>query len=124
MMAYMITALVVAPMVALLIGGLLNDFYGWRAIFAFIALLGVAEVLLAYPRVPETRPESTDVHSARGMVLGFLYQLRVPAFLGYAGQVAFGMGLFLAFIGAGPYGIGRASVRDREGQDGEIPDVS
>jgi DHA1 family bicyclomycin/chloramphenicol resistance-like MFS transporter len=33
LMAYMITALVIVPMISLLIDGLLNDAFNWRAIF-------------------------------------------------------------------------------------------
>jgi DHA1 family bicyclomycin/chloramphenicol resistance-like MFS transporter len=37
------------------------------------------------------------------MLSGFGVLLRVPAFLGYAGQAAFGMGMFMAFLGAAPF---------------------
>lgn len=103
MMAYMITALVVAPMVAPLIGSLIQAEFGWRAIFVFIAGIGVAQLLFAFPRVPETRPSNADVQTLGGMLLGFIALLRMPMFLAYAGQVAFGMGMFMAFVGAAPY---------------------
>jgi len=45
----------------------------------------------------------TDVQTLRGMLSGFAVLLRVPAFLGYAGQVGFGMGMFMAFLGAAPF---------------------
>ena len=103
LMAYMITALVVAPMISPLIGGLLNDAFDWRAIFIFAGVIGALVLVFALPRVPETLPPGTDVQTFRGMLGGFLILLRVPAFLGYAGQVGFGMGMFMAFLGAAPF---------------------
>ena len=103
LMAYMITALVVAPMVSPLIGGLLNDFFGWRAIFVFSGAVGIVVLAVALPRVPESLQPGTSVQTFRGMLSGFGVLLRVPAFLGYAGQAAFGMGMFMAFLGAAPF---------------------
>ncbi len=103
LMAYMITALVVAPMVAPLIGGLLNDAFGWRAIFIFSGVVGIAVLAAAWPRVPETLQPGASAQTFRGMLSGFGVLLRVPAFLGYAGQVGFGMGMFMAFLGAAPF---------------------
>ncbi len=103
LMAYMITALVVAPMVSPLIGGLLNDFFDWRAIFVFTGVVGALVLALALPKVPETLEAGGEVQTFRGMLSGFVILLRVPAFLGYAGQVGFGMGMFMAFLGAAPF---------------------
>ena len=103
LMAYMITALVVAPMGSPLIGGLLNDFFGWRAIFVFSGVVGVVVLAAALPRVPESLQPGTSVQTFRGMLSGFAVLLRVPAFLGYAGQAGFGMGMFMAFLGAAPF---------------------
>jgi len=103
LMAYMITALVVAPMISPLIGGVLNDAFDWRAIFMFAGLVGALVLVFALPRVPETLPQGADVQTFRGMLGGFAILLRVPVFLGYAGQVGFGMGMFMAFLGAAPF---------------------
>ena len=103
LMAYMITALVVAPMISPLIGGLLNDAFEWRAIFVFAGVIGALVLLFALPKVPETLEKGTDIQTLRGMLGGFSILLRVPRFLGYAGQVGFGMGMFMAFLGAAPF---------------------
>lgn len=103
LMAYMITALVVAPMVSPLIGGLLNDAFGWRAVFVFSGVVGLLVLAAAWPRVPESLQPGASAQTFRGMVSGFGVLLRVPAFLGYAGQVGFGMGMFMAFLGAAPF---------------------
>jgi len=103
LMAYMITALVVAPMISPLIGGLLNEAFDWRAIFIFAGVLGALVLILALPKVPETLEKGSEIQSFRGMLGGFAVLLRVPRFLGYAGQVGFGMGMFMAFLGAAPF---------------------
>lgn len=103
LMAYMITALVVAPMISPLIGGLLNDAFNWRAVFVFAGVVGALVLALALPKVPETLQPGSGVQTFRGMLGGFAILLRVPAFLGYAGQVGFGMGMFMAFLGAAPF---------------------
>lgn len=103
LMAYMITALVIAPMISPLIGGLLNDAFNWRAIFIFAGVVGVLVLALALPKVPETLERGSEIQSFRGMMGGFMVLLRVPRFLGYAGQVGFGMGMFMVFLGAAPF---------------------
>ncbi len=103
MLAYMVTALVVAPMISPLIGGVLNDLSGWRSIFVFTGIVGLAALALAFPRVPETLSQPIRGQSVGGMLMGFASLLRIPAFLGYAGQLSFGLGTFMAFIGAAPF---------------------
>ena len=111
MLAYMVTALVIAPMVAPLIGGVLSDLAGWRSIFAFTVLAGVAALALAYPRVPETLAQPVRDQSVFGMIRGFIELLRIPAFLGYVGQLSFGLGMFMAFMGAAPFVVVRVFER-------------
>jgi DHA1 family bicyclomycin/chloramphenicol resistance-like MFS transporter len=111
MLAYMVTALVLAPMVAPLIGGILNDMKGWRAIFWFTGIAGMAALALAYPRVPETLTQPVRDQSLGGMLLSFISLLRIPAFLGYAGQLSFGLGMFMAFIGGAPFVVVRVLER-------------
>jgi DHA1 family bicyclomycin/chloramphenicol resistance-like MFS transporter len=102
-MAYMVTALVVAPTVAPLIGGVLNDLAGWRSIFVFSSALAGLVMLVALPKVPETLAEPLPGLGLGGMAGAFASLLRIPAFLGYVGLISFGMGMFMAFIGAAPY---------------------
>ena len=111
MLASMVTVWVMAPMVAPLIGGVLNDWAGWRSIFVFTGIAGVAALALAYPRVPETLAQPVQDQSLVGMLRNFISLLRVPAFLGYVGQLSFGLGMFMAFIGAAPFVVVRVLER-------------
>lgn len=48
-----------APAIAPVIGGLLQSWLGWRAVFVFLALFGAALYLLCHLRLPETLPPSS-----------------------------------------------------------------
>ncbi len=71
----------------------------------------MAALALAYPRVPETLTQPVRDQSLMSMLRSFLSLLRVPAFLAYAGQLSFGLGMFMAFIGAAPFVVVRVLGR-------------
>ena len=56
MIGLVTTAMVIAPMIAPLVGGILDTAFGWEAIFLFIALFSGAVLLWAVVVLPETRP--------------------------------------------------------------------
>jgi DHA1 family bicyclomycin/chloramphenicol resistance-like MFS transporter len=58
MIGLVTTAMVIAPMISPLIGGVLDTAFGWEAIFVFIALFSGAVLLWAMFVLPETRPAS------------------------------------------------------------------
>ena len=67
MIGLVTTAMVIAPMVSPLIGGILDTAFGWEAIFLFIAAFSGAVLLWAALVLPETRPAS--VAQAPGMLV-------------------------------------------------------
>ncbi|MDB4971279.1 MAG: bcr 1 [Myxococcales bacterium] len=94
----MVAVLAVAPMVAPLIGGLVLHRLGWRAIFATLALLGVAFTALASLTLAETLPVDRRAQlSVRAIAAGFARFFRTPGTLlpsaigcaTFAGQFAF-----------------------------------
>lgn len=102
-LAYLTLAMVVAPMLAPLAGGLLTDTVSWRAIFAFTAAAGVVVMVAVLLRLPETRTGGADGTSAVAMLRGFGALLRSPAFCGYAVQSAVLMSMFYVFTATTPY---------------------
>jgi DHA1 family bicyclomycin/chloramphenicol resistance-like MFS transporter len=105
MIGLVATAMVVAPMVAPLIGGLLDTAFGWQAIFIFLALANGAVLLWALAALAETRP-SPVAGSARPRLATHARDLAASRlFLGYVICGAFGSGPFFAFIGGGPHVI-------------------
>jgi len=96
------TAMVIAPMISPLIGGILDTAFGWEAIFVFIALFSGAVWLWAVAVLPETRP--TRVAQAPAMLLQEWRALLGNAtFHGYALCGALGSAPFFTFLGGGPH---------------------
>jgi DHA1 family bicyclomycin/chloramphenicol resistance-like MFS transporter len=102
MIGLVTTAMVIAPMVAPLVGGILDTAFGWEAIFLFIALFSGAVLTWAVLVLPETRPASV---SSTPAVLwrewGAL--LRNAKFYGYMLAGALGSAPFFTFLGGGPH---------------------
>jgi DHA1 family bicyclomycin/chloramphenicol resistance-like MFS transporter len=101
MIAYLTMAMVVAPMMAPTIGALLTEVFDWRAIFWFVAAVGLLLTWLVVRQLVET-------HAARasgsfGLFAGAGALLRSPAFVSYALQSTFAICIFFAFISGAPY---------------------
>jgi DHA1 family bicyclomycin/chloramphenicol resistance-like MFS transporter len=100
--AYITMAFVLAPMVAPVIGGFLDQLAGWRASFWLLALLGILVLAASLRFLPET-------HVSRGSgngvsLLGNAVQLfRRSQFRGYAMTLAFSSSVFFAFLGGAPH---------------------
>lgn len=101
--AYLTTAMAVAPMTAPAIGGVLTQFVSWRANFAFIGLIGLAGGVLVLVRLTETHTERETNFGFGEMMAGFGRLLGRPIFCGYALNAAFSLSVFFAFISGAPY---------------------
>jgi DHA1 family bicyclomycin/chloramphenicol resistance-like MFS transporter len=102
MIGLVTTAMVIAPMISPLIGGILDTVFGWQAIFLFIALMSCLVLLWAVPVLPETRP----VHAAEAP--GRLWPetrtlLGNARFYAYVLAGALGSAPFFTFLGGGPH---------------------
>ena len=102
-LAMITIAMVVAPMFAPAIGGLLTDSFGWRSNFTFGGLVGLGVIALVILRLVETNTRPPHHPGVSGMLEGFGLLLRSPAFCGYAFSGAFGLASFFSFIAAAPY---------------------
>ena len=103
MIAYIIMAMVVAPMLAPSIGGYLDIWFGWRSGFAFVLVVGIAVAFAVFATLRETRPPDAIGARLVDIFSGFAYLLRIPAFLGYATTTAFTSGVFFTFLGGAPH---------------------
>ncbi|MGC8477357.1 MAG: multidrug effflux MFS transporter [Acetobacteraceae bacterium] len=91
-----------APAVAPVLGGYMTDWFGWRAAFGALAVIGAATAVLAAWRLPETHGGAAG--RARGaMLASSLRLLRMPAFRGYALGGACSTTSFYAFMAASPF---------------------
>ncbi len=113
MIGLVTTAMVIAPMIAPLIGGILDTAFGWEAIFLFLALFAGAVLIWAFVVLPETRPVNAPQTPAmlwqdtRGL-------LGSAKFNGYVLAGALGSAPFFTFLGGGPHVVvtlmGRSSA--------------
>ncbi len=90
------------PAVAPLIGGGLSGLWGWRAILMGLSALGVANFVLAWRVLPETRPDALFVSASR-YARDYVGLLRSRHFLGYAVGGACATTSFYAFIACAPF---------------------
>ncbi|MEL6809127.1 MAG: multidrug effflux MFS transporter [Pseudomonadota bacterium] len=91
------SAMAVAPMLAPMMGGLLETAFGWRSVFVAYALLGAGLFLWCLRDLGET-------HSGRvgkRLPLGALLRSRV--FWAYVSVQAFGVGTFFVFLTGAPF---------------------
>ncbi len=104
MIGYVTMAMVVAPMVAPLIGGYLEVRHGWQAGFALVAALGAALIGAAWLKLHEThRPGGAASSGLRQSVSDFGRLLRLPAFCVYATHLSFSTAIFFTFLAGAPY---------------------
>jgi MFS transporter, DHA1 family, multidrug resistance protein len=99
------TVMVAAPTLGPLIGGLLETFFRWQAIFIFVAVISFAVALWAAATLPETRGFNAPAGQGAGFVRDLRDLLRDRAFIGYVLIAAFGSSTFFIFLGGGPHVI-------------------
>ena len=113
MIGLVTTAMVIAPMIAPLIGGILDTAFGWEAIFLFIAAFSGVVLLWTVFVLPETRPASV-AHTPGMLIQEWRALLGNAKFHGYVLCGALGSASFFTFLGGGPYVVvtlmGRSSA--------------
>jgi MFS transporter, DHA1 family, multidrug resistance protein len=103
MIGYVTMGMVVAPLLAPGIGGLIDDNFGWRMIFVFSLAIGVVAAAMTLWKLPETRPGDVGAQTTGDMLRRSLQVMQNRRFLGYALGAAFTTSVFLTFLGAAPY---------------------
>jgi MFS transporter, DHA1 family, multidrug resistance protein len=110
LIGYATMAMVVAPMIAPLTGGFINDQMGWRAIFWTMAFLGLCAGGLIAAQLQETAPSKTVISAMpieatplSAVFNAFPVLLRDKAFRGHVMALACTSAVFFIFIAAAPY---------------------
>ncbi len=103
MLGYVTMGFAIAPMLGPTIGGILNDLFGWRAIFGLQTGLGLLITAVAFFALPETRAARDPLNAGPSFFRSLLALIRVPAFWAYALTVAFGTSVFFSFLGGTPF---------------------
>jgi DHA1 family bicyclomycin/chloramphenicol resistance-like MFS transporter len=103
MIGLVTSAVVLMPMAAPLIGGILDTLFGWEAIFIFSAALAAGIFMWAVIALPETRVKSA-AQAGRKQFVSDLHALAAsPLFFGYALCAGFGSAPFFSFLGGAPH---------------------
>jgi DHA1 family bicyclomycin/chloramphenicol resistance-like MFS transporter len=90
-----------APAIAPVLGGYATAWFGWRAAFALLAVVGGVTLALAVLLLPETNREQSGTRAS--LWLGSLRLFRSRAFCGYVLGGAFTTTSFYAFMAASPF---------------------
>lgn len=92
-----------APAIAPVIGGYATSWFGWRASFALLALLGALALGLVVTLLPETMEGSGTGRGFRGMLHGSVALLRSRVFCGYALGGSCTTTAFYGFMSSSPF---------------------
>jgi DHA1 family bicyclomycin/chloramphenicol resistance-like MFS transporter len=103
MIGLVTSVVVLMPMVAPLIGGILDTLFGWEAIFAFTAAVSFAVCAWAMLDLPETRNLSLGPSSAHHFRADLAALAASRRFFGYALCAGLGSAPFFSFLGAAPH---------------------
>ena len=99
MLAYMASAMAIAPAAAPIVGGWLHAAFGWQANFAALLVFGVVVLAATALLLSETnRHINPDALRLDRMAGTYLCMLRDRRFLGYTFSVAFSFAALFSFI--------------------------
>lgn len=114
MLGWVTMSVMVIPMFGPVIGGLLDTWWSWRAIFIALALVSLVTLVWMVVALPETRPATQAAPSARRVWKESRALLRSPAFFGFAFCGAMASGPFYTLMGGAPHVVvtlmGRSST--------------
>jgi Bcr/CflA subfamily drug resistance transporter len=103
---YLAMGWAIAPMLGPMFGGLLDELFGWRAIFVVLAILGAAALALSMRELKETAAHSSRSNGNHLASYGQL--LRSARFWAYVLCMAFSMGTLYVFLGGAPLAVDKS----------------
>jgi DHA1 family bicyclomycin/chloramphenicol resistance-like MFS transporter len=109
--SYMVMAMVLAPMAATYLGGMMVDAAGWRPIFWLITALGWALLVVTSVTLRETNRLVGTARSFAQILREARELLQVRDFWAFTASAAFASGMFFAFLGVAPYVVEKIMQR-------------
>ena len=94
------TAMALAPLMGPVIGGVLDEAFGWRATFWAFVIMGAALLALSWADLGETNLERSTSFGAQFRAYPDLF--RAKLFWAYCVLLVFSVGGFYAFLGGAP----------------------
>jgi DHA1 family bicyclomycin/chloramphenicol resistance-like MFS transporter len=101
MIGYVTMGMSLVPMVGPVIGGFLDDLYGWQANFALLLILGAGVMLLVWADLGETA--TLQRVSLMDQIRTYPGLFASRRFWGYTLSAAFASGCFFAYLGGAPF---------------------
>ena len=101
MLGYVTMGMALIPMVAPMIGGVLDETFSWQANFALMGLLGLAVFVMAWRDLGETVPGGGQ--SLRAQWANYPVLARSVRFWGYCLSATLSAGAFFAYLGGAPF---------------------
>lgn len=101
MIGYVTMGMAVVPMVGPAFGGVLDQAFGWQAVFICLLLLGIAVFWITWSDLGETAPATS--RSLRQQFREYPELLTSPRFWGYSLASALSSGSFFAYLGGAPF---------------------
>lgn len=101
MIGYVTMGMAIVPMVSPMFGGILDEFFGWKANFWALFVMGALTLWLAWSDMGETAAKSGKTLGAQFAEYPEL--LTSPRFWGYSLAAGFCSGAFFAYLGGGPF---------------------
>ena len=99
-MGYVSMAMAIAPMMGPMVGGSLDEFFGWRSNFLFFAVLGLAAFVLCWCDLGETNKSPSETFAKQFQAYPELFRSR--RYWGYTLCITFSVGAFYIFISGVP----------------------
>jgi DHA1 family bicyclomycin/chloramphenicol resistance-like MFS transporter len=103
MIGLVTSVVVLMPMAAPLIGGILDTLFGWESIFVFSAVLSLTVFVWAVLALPETHKFSTAAGGWGRFRADVAALTASPQFFGYALCAGLGSAPFFSFLGGAPH---------------------
>ncbi|WP_050527667.1 multidrug effflux MFS transporter [Pseudorhodobacter aquimaris] len=101
MIGYVSMGMSLVPMISPIIGGLLDEVFGWQASFVMLTLSGMALFAVVWFDMGETA--TTRATSLTAQFRQYPALLTSQRFWGYCLAAAFSSGAFFAYLGGAPY---------------------
>lgn len=101
MIGYVTMGMSIVPMIGPVIGGVLDEWFGWHANFALLLALGLVTLALVWADLGETA--TLRRVSLMDQIRSYPALLKSQRFWGYVLCASFASGCFFAYLGGAPY---------------------
>jgi MFS transporter, DHA1 family, multidrug resistance protein len=102
-LAILTTAMTLTPALAPALGGVVNEAFGWRAVFVVLAALVAVLGALVVFTLPETNRHRVALPGFVAVLAGYLRLVRIPVFRAYLVAGACGGTSLYAFLAVAPF---------------------